>query len=339
MRAIVKTRPVAGFDVRDDWAEGVVGPRDIRVDVRAASVCGTDRELARYSPAAEAFGLRLPVVLGHECAGEVIEVGAEVTQFSVGDGVALESHIACGECAECLGGIPHLCSRLVLLGLHTDGGFAERTVVPESSVYRLPAGVSFESGALLEPAGVAMHAVQRSTVDLAGARVVIAGGGPIGLVIAQLARAGGAVSVTVIEPNPYRAALARDEGARVVAPGETAGIGVMDIAFEVSGHPSSLPALLQLLRPEGCVVVVGLASTPMSLDTTAILIKRGLTLRGSYGRRLWSTWDLLSEAIATGQVDLSRLVTHRLPLERFGEALELLSADAGKVILDPRLSA
>jgi threonine 3-dehydrogenase len=335
VRAIVKTRPAEGYDYRTDVEEADVGPHDIRIEVRAASVCGTDRELVRFSPAAEAFGLRFPVVLGHECAGVVIEKGSEVRQFSLGDSVALESHIACGECVECRRGLAHLCSNLLLLGLHVDGGFAERTVVPAASAFRLPDGVSMEAGALLEPAGVAMHAVQRSTVPIEGAHVLIAGGGPIGLVIAQIVRAGGAASITVIEPNPYRASLARQDGATVIAPGIDLDLGPVDLAFEVSGHPSSLPALIDALRPEGCAVVVGISGTPIALDTSAVLIKKGLTLRGSYGRRLWSTWDALAGAIADGRVDLSRIVTHRVPLERFGEALDLLSADAGKVILTP----
>lgn len=345
MLGVVKSGPVTGVEFRDDLAEPMEVPAgQIKVKVAAASVCGTDREIYKYSPAAQAFNLRLPVIMGHEGSGTVVEVGAGVTAVKAGDKVAFDSHIPCNACYQCRTGSAHLCENMMLLGLHTDGLFAEYCVVSERVAFKLPEDFDLESAALLEPAGVAMHAIQAYGEPLLGKRVLITGGGPVGLFIAELARIAGAASVVVAEPNPYRRRFAESLGAIALEPSADfpARLQEMsvdrlgfDVGFEASGHPSSFSAITESLRVGGTFVSVGFGPRPDAFDPSEHLNRRDLTFNGSFGRLLWSTWDILSVLIAEGKLDLSKFITHRLPLSEFERAIELLSEDSCKVLIIP----
>ncbi|MHA7299233.1 zinc-dependent alcohol dehydrogenase [Pseudarthrobacter sp. MDT1-22] len=346
MRAVVKAKPERGANFVSAYPERRISVDEVRIQIAAASVCGTDRELYEYSPMAQAFNLDIPVVLGHECAGTIIEVGSAVDSLTIGDTVALESHVACWDCYPCRNGNAHNCLNMKLLGLHLDGGFAERLVVPATACFKLPQDFPLEQAALLEPAGVAMHAIQRSKVDLAGADVVISGGGPVGLFIAAIARALGAGNVVVVEPNAYRRGLIAELGATPLAPtddviGACRGLSGakfgFDVAFEASGAPAALPPLLEALRKEATIVAVGIPGRSIEVDVAAYLIKKGLTFTGSFGRALWGTWEKIAELVASGKLDLSKFITHRLPLSALDEAIELLSEESCKVLLIPDL--
>lgn len=346
MRAVVKAKPERGANFVSAYPERRISVDEVRIQIAAASVCGTDRELYEYSPMAQAFNLDIPVVLGHECAGTIIEVGSAVDSLTIGDTVALESHVACWDCYPCRNGNAHNCLNMKLLGLHLDGGFAERLVVPATACFKLPQDFPLEQAALLEPAGVAMHAIQRSKVDLAGADVVISGGGPVGLFIAAIARALGAANVMVVEPNAYRRGLIAELGATPLAPtddviGACRGLSGakfgFDVAFEASGAPAALPPLLEALRKEATIVAVGIPGRSIEVDVAAYLIKKGLTFTGSFGRALWGTWEKIAELVASGKLDLSKFITHRLPLSALDEAIELLSEESCKVLLIPDL--
>ena len=348
MRAVVKSAAERGLVIRDDWPEPTPGPGEVLVEVAAASLCGTDRELYEWTPSAQAFGLRLPVVLGHEGSGTVSAIGDGVRSVAVGDRVALESHLICGRCYPCRTGSAHTCERTGIIGMHIDGLFAERVVVPEGVCVRLPATIPLEIGALLESAGVAMHAVQRSGLAVAGQCALVNGAGPVGLVTAQIALAMGAAHVVVVEPNEFRRKQAEAIGATVVHPSEdvvalcrelSGPRGGFDVAFEVSGVRGVLPRLLDALRREAVLVTVGHPSEPAAIDIAAHINKKGITLRGIFGRRLWDTWEQLLLLVGSGRLDLSSLVTHRLPLESAHEAIDLLTGDAGKVLLIPAMRA
>lgn len=346
MRAVVKARPEKGAEFVVAYDERRISAGEVRIHIAAASVCGTDRELYEYSPMAKAFNLNIPVILGHECAGTVIEVGPGVDSLTVGDRVALESHIACWDCYPCSTGNAHNCLNMKLLGLHVDGGFAERLVIPATACFKLHRDFPLEQAALLEPAGVAMHAIQRSRIELSGSDVVISGGGPVGLFIAAIARAMGAGNVVVVEPNAYRRGLIEELGAIPLAPLEDI-IGTcrrlsgskfgFDVAFEASGAPAALPPLLEAVRKEATIVAVGIPGRPIEVDVAAYLIKKGLTFTGSFGRALWGTWEKIAELVASGKLDLSKFITHRLPLSSLDEAIELLSQESCKVLLLPGL--
>ncbi len=346
MRAIVKTGREPGCRFVDDRPDRELLPGQVRVEVASASVCGTDAAIVESSPVADELGVRHPVTLGHEVAGTVVETGPWADELRVGTRVAVETHLHCGRCFHCRNGEGHNCSRMSLFGVHVDGAFAERFVVPAASCFVLPESLSLDEGALLEPAGAAMHAVLRSGVSLGGSSVLLSGAGPIGLVLVQIAVALGARGVTVVEPNPRRRELAEQRGAVPVDVGRdpldvadptTRRRGGYDVSFECSGVGAALGSLIAGTRHEGTVVAVGLVKDDFPLPVTRTLITRGLTLRGSFGRSLWATWDQLSELITSGRVDLSSLVTHRLPLSGLPEALQLMHGDAGKVVLVPSL--
>jgi len=344
MRAIKKDEHAPGTAYVTDAPEpGSPGPGEITVKVAAASVCGSDVGIARYTPAARAFNLRLPVTMGHEGAGTVVAVGDGVTGFDVGDHVAFESHIACFDCYQCGIGNAHICENMQLLGLHVDGVFAESCTLSARAAYKLPTGIPLEHAALLEPSGVALHAIQATGESLLGRRVLITGAGPVGLFIAELAKIAGAARVVVVEPNPWRRGFAQTRGAIAVPPAEPgflrtlSGRSGFDVAFEASGHPSGFPAAVGALRNGGVYVSVGFGNEPLSVDAGEYVNRRGIRLVGSFGRRLWSTWNILVSLVEEGRLDLGAFITHRLALSEFDLALELLSGEACKVLLLPAI--
>jgi len=346
MRAVKKTIAGPGVEYVTDAPEPRPGDGEVLVEVAAASLCGTDREVHEWSPSAQAFRIDLPVTLGHEGAGTVLEVGADVRGLKVGDRVALESHLVCGRCFPCRTGDAHTCERTRILGLHIDGVFAERVAVPADICVRLPEGVSLETGALLEAAGVGVHAVQRSGYEVAGRGVLVSGGGPVGLATAALASTMGAAYTIVVEPNPFRRAQAEKLGVEALEPGEAAaercrelarGRGGADVAFECSGAPSALASLFDAVRANGTVVTVGHPGRPVPVDIAAHINKKGITLRGIFGRRLWDTWEQTLLLVDSGRLELDWLVTHRMRLSETADAIDLLAGEAAKILLKPGL--
>lgn len=346
MRAVLKTSAERGATYEPDATEPWAGEHEVVVEIAAASLCGTDRECYAWSPAAQAFNLSIPTVLGHEGAGTVVDVGAGVTALQAGDRVALESHVICGRCFPCRTGSAHACEQTRILGMHIDGVFAERVAVPQDICVPLPDAVSLETGALLESAGVAVHAIQRAGYEVAGRGVVVSGGGPVGLVAAHLSRLMGAAYVVVVEPNPFRRALAEGLGLTAMEPDETLldtvrGLsgrrGGADVAFECSGAAVALPPLFDAVRTDGTIVTVGHPSRPVPIDIAAHINKKGITLRGIFGRRLWETWEQTLLLVGSGRLELDWLISHRLPLSQIDDAIELLNGDACKVLLVPGL--
>jgi threonine 3-dehydrogenase len=342
VRALVKDTPGPGAAVTAR-PEPEAGPAGVLLQVEGASVCGTDREVHEWSTSARAFGLSTPRVLGHEGVGTVLEVGRDVTAVRPGDRVALESHVACGTCFSCRTGNGHHCAATAILGMHLDGVFAERVAVPERICVPLPDAIPTEIGALLEPAGVAWHAVARSGMSGAGGTALVTGAGPVGLVIAQLSVLLGATTVVVVEPNPFRRGRAAALGAVALSPEddvvaacrELTGRGGVDVAFEASAAPAAFPTLFEAVRREGTVVTVGHPAVPVEVDIAAWINKKGVTVRGVFGRRLWGTWEAMVPLVASGRLDLAHLITHRLGLEQFDEAMDLLAGEASKVVLVP----
>jgi threonine 3-dehydrogenase len=350
VRAVVKVDDNVGCTFVTDCAEPDLKPGQVRIAVEAVSVCGTDAEIYHSTPAAKELGLTYPVTMGHEVAGTVVEAGPRTASPTVGTRVAVETHLGCGECFWCHNGSEHNCQFLKLLGVDVDGAFADRVVVPARSCFTLPDGISIEAAALLESAGSGMHAVLRSGAPLAGASVLITGGGPVGLVLAQIAAAHGARHVVVVEPNPDRRARVEHQGKGAMAIGldqEPLDVGDRtsrnrdgyDVAFECSGNLKALSTLIGAVRTEGTVTAVGLVNGDLPLPVTRTLITRGLTLRGSFGRSLWETWDQLTALAVAGDVELEQLISHRLPLDGLPTALDLMGGDAGKVLLLPHLES
>ncbi len=346
MRAVLKTQAAPGLEYSESVPDPTPGEREVVVQVEAASICGSDIDLYEWTAMAQAMEPRLPLVVGHEIGGVVVAAGRDVEHVAVGDRVALETHIFCGACAACRRGDAHNCERLRVLGFTWDGGFADFTCVPESVCVRLPESIPFETAAILEPFGVAVHALQRAGLEqLAGAAVLVNGCGPIGLFIVELASLLGAAMVVGVEPNAYRRGLAERLGATLIDPaeGDVAGQcealglpgGGFDLAFEVSGVSGMVGLLLEVVRREGVVVTVGHPGEPTAIDVARFINKKGVQLRGIFGRRVWDTWDLVLKLVGSGRIDPSWLITHRLEFPEVDRAMELLRSEAGKIVLRP----
>jgi len=347
MRAVVKAAPGRGCQFVLDREEVELRPGQVRIEVAAASVCGSDAAFFESGDAGGDLGMTFPRTMGHEVGGVVVEAGPHTDGVTVGMPVAVETHLHCGECFHCLAGNGHNCARMELLGVTVDGAFAERLVVPARSCFILPDGIDPKVAALLESAGSAMHGFLRSGVNLAGASVLVSGAGPVGLVAAQIADALGARRVVVVEPNAYRRGMAERFGAiavgtevdpREVADTMTRARGGFDLALECSGAKPALANALDAVRREATLVAVGLVKGDVPLDVTKTLISRGITLRGSWGRSIWDTWHRLAALVVAGKVDLEGLITHRLPLSGLPHALNLMRGEAGKVLLYPSLA-
>jgi threonine 3-dehydrogenase len=343
MRAIVKRVAAPGVEYVADADKREVGPGDVIVKVAATSICGADRHLFQWDQMGQGLRPTLPLIMGHETAGVIAGVGSSVSGWAAGDRVALESHLVCGECYMCRTGGAHLCERMRILGITWDGAFAEFVTVPSSACFRLPETVPFDAGALFEPAGVAMHAIQRAE-SVSGRTVLVSGCGPIGLYLIQLALFGGATAVVAMEVNPYRRNLAKELGAVAVDPSEVdvatvcrkiaARQGGVDVAFEASGSAEALTLLFQSVRRDGLVITVGHPGL-VPIDVTAHINMKYVTLKGVFGRRIWDTWEALLSVVESGQLDLCRIVTHRLSLAEFNSSIQLMGGEAGKILLYP----
>lgn len=342
MQAIVKAEPRAGFAMRD-LPVPEVGPHDVLVNVKAASICGTDLHIHRWDPWAQGR-LHLPLVVGHEACGEIARVGSDVTEVREGDFVSLESHVVCGTCDMCLTGRGHLCRNTSILGVDRDGVFAEYVAVPAINAWPDPPGMAPEIASLQENFGNAVHTA--FTVDLRAKKVLVTGCGPVGLMAIAVAKAIGARSVYATDISSYRLELARTMGADDVfndRDGETfhavmeatEGEGV-DALLEMSGAPSAIRQGFRLLKPGGEAALLGLPGHAMEFDFDNLLIFKGITVHGVIGRRLWETWFQSRGLLRSGAVDLGPIVTHQLPLSEFEKAFELMeSGECGKVVLLP----
>jgi len=344
MLAIVKTKPASGVELVEQYPEPEIDNDQVLVEVGATSICGTDAHLYAWDASAQAFEPQLPFVMGHECAGTVIRTGANVRGLRVGDRVAAESHIFCGACYMCRTGNAHNCYNLKLLGVTRQGAFANYVALPASVCFPLPQTLPLDLGALFEPSGNAVHAVQRAG-NLDGCSVLITGAGPIGLVLIQLALAMGATSVVALEPNPFRRNLAAKYGARALDPAEAdlAAIvradysrhGGFDVGFEASGAPGTHEVVLRAVRREATVVCIGLPNGAISLDVAEFIAKKMIVFKGVFGRRIWETWEILLALVEAKRLDLAGMITHHLSIRDFERGIALLKGDSAKVIISP----
>jgi (R,R)-butanediol dehydrogenase / meso-butanediol dehydrogenase / diacetyl reductase len=306
------------------------GPREVVVAPRWCGICGTDLHEYAGGPIVTAVephpltGARLPQIMGHEFAGDVLDVGAEVRHVAPGDRVSVMPLIYCGRCFYCVRGLNHLCERMACTGLSAAwGGFAERAVLRDYQVARLPDSVSYEAGALIEPAAVAVYGVARGGVS-PGDRVLVAGGGPIGALAGLAAQAAGAAEVLLSEPNAGRAAAAQALGfARVFDPrggdvveqirDHTGGLGV-DVAIECAGSADALNACIAAARRAGRVVQTGLHTRPASVEPELWALN-DLTISGTWCYPVHD-WPRLLGLVAAGRLPLERVVTDRIGQEQ-----------------------
>jgi threonine 3-dehydrogenase len=341
MKAIVKTTRGAGAELRDIPAP-TVPHNGVLVKIKSVSICGTDFHVYSWDAWAEGR-VKPPVTMGHEWAGEVVAVGPEVTSLAIGDYVSGESHKICGHCLQCRTGQGHVCQNTRIFGVDTDGCFAEYFAVPEASVLKNDRRVPPEIACMQDPLGNAVHAALVD--DIIGKSVVVLGCGPIGLFAIAVCKAVGAGPLFGSDTTEYRLHLARqlgadatvripDENIEELVAAETNGQGV-DVVLEMSGAPSAIQQAMRLARPGGRVSLMGIPSKPVTLNIAEDVIFKGLTVHGVVGRRLYNTWYTMKSLLATGKLDVAPILTHRLPLERFDEGMELMrSGQCGKVVLE-----
>lgn len=321
MRAAIIDEPgtVRVGDVPDPKPE----PRHVVIKVGACGICGTDLHIAdgHFPPTP------YPIVPGHEFAGEVVELGAEVAGWSVGDRVAVDPSLLCGYCGPCRDGRGNLCENWGATGDTVNGAFAEYVSVPAANCYRMPDHLSWQQGALVEPLSCAVHGVRRIGVE-AGERFLVVGAGTMGLLMQQLLISAGA-SVTVVDRDLSRLGRARDLGARAVA-GDVSELDGerFDAAVDATGAVPAIEAAFDSLRRGGRLLVFGVAPaearvalSPFRIYNDEITVVGSMAVLHSYGRAL--------ELVASGAVDTMSLLTHSLPLADFGAALELMRSGAG----------
>jgi len=343
MRAIRKVDAKPGL-VLDDVPIPVPGGREVLVQVEAASICGTDLHIFNWDGWAEGRVVP-PLTLGHEFAGTVVAVGADVRSATVGDYVSAESHVTCGTCFNCRTGRAHMCERTRILGVDLDGAFAEYVVVPESVLWQNDrAKLPPEIATLQEPFGNAVFAA--STQDLPGHTVAVLGCGPVGLFTIAIARASGAGRVLAADHLPYRLDLAQSLGAAVVDVDAVAdaaewfrdrneGEG-LDVVFEMSGAAPAVRNAFSIVRNGGSVVLFGIPSGPIELDIAESLIFKNVRVTAVNGREVFATWYRTRWLLEHGVVDLRPLITHRYGLGDFDRAFaQLASGEACKIVLDP----
>ncbi len=345
MKAILKREPKPGLEIAD-IEKPKVGPRNVLVKIKATAYCGSDLHLYKWDGQAVKWNCPLPKILGHEFCGDVIEVGENVRTIKVGDLVAGETHIPCEHCYMCKTGRMHICENMKIFGVHTmEGSFAEYTVIPETIAYKLPEGTSYEEGALYEPCGVAMHAVQRAHPE-PGDIAVVLGCGPIGIYVQQIMNALGA-KVVATEIKDYRIAYAKKIGAarEVIDASEGDVVSKIksiigergaDIVFEAAGVGDTIKQSLEIVSLCGKVVLFGASPDNPTLDTTSFIVYKEIDVRGMTGRYMFSTWDRVQRLVSDKKIDLTSVISHKLPLEKAEEGFQLImKGEASKVVLLP----
>lgn len=343
MRALVKTDPGPGASLKEiDPPQLKKG--EVMIEVRSGAICGTDFHLYHWDSTAANFPARFPLILGHEYSGDVVEIGPNVEGFTVGDRVAIETHVPCGTCYQCGLGEGHNCQNMELVGITYPGAFATYAKAPAKVAFKLPPMVSYEEGSLFEPAGVAMRGIDEAKIS-PGDLVVILGCGPIGLVAIQIAHAVGASQVIAVDLNDFRLQMARQFGALGLNPQrdnivrnvkEIAGRkGGADVILEISGAPAVYEYLFDLLRLEGRLVTIGHVAEPISINVSKQINIKGAFIKGVFGRKIWETWEHLASLVVAKRIDLSGVITHQFRIEEYEEAFEQTRGGAGKVLLKP----
>ncbi len=340
-RAVVLHGP---GDVRvEDRAVPEPAAREVLVEIAAVGVCGSDIHYYEHGRIGS-FVVRDPMVLGHESAGRVVALGPGATKHAVGERVALEPGVPCGNCRECRSGRYNLCRDVRFFATPPiDGAFANYVAIHEDFAFVLPDSVSDEAGALMEPLSVGVWACQKANVS-AGDRVLVTGAGPIGLLAAQCARAFGATEITVTDVNHHRLDLAQRTGAtRTINVGEVPledGDVEVDALIECSGHPASLKAGIAALRPAGTAVLVGMGPEEEGIVPLSLIQNHELWLTGTF--RYANTYPTAIALAASGRVDLEAIITGHFGLDQAEAALRAGREDPTAVkvmVLPPRRTA
>lgn len=339
MKALVKRNRTQGL-----WLEDVPIPKisenEVLIKTKKASICGTDLHIYKWDAWAQKT-IPVPLVVGHEFVGEITQIGSNVTDLKVGDRVCGEGHITCGHCPGCRVEKKHLCTNTLGVGVQRHGCFAEYFNLPAENVFVLPPTIPDDIAAIFDPFGNAVHTAL--SFDLVGEDVLITGAGPIGMMAAAVARKAGARNVVITDINDFRLGLAGKLGATCIVNIKKTplkdvlnALGIeygFSIGLEMSGHPEALTNLLEMCRHGSKIALLGILPSDCAIDWDLVIFKM-LTIKGIYGREIFSTWYKMTHLIQSG-LDLSPIITHHYPLAKFERAFEIaFSGQCGKIILE-----
>jgi len=339
MKALVKKKSEPGIWM-DEVDQPTPGHNDVLIKIRKTAICGTDIHIYNWNEWARNT-IPVPMHVGHEFVGEIVETGSEVDGFGPGDRVSGEGHITCGYCRNCRAGRRHLCRNTIGVGVDRPGCFAEFLIIPAQNVFKLPDSISDDVASILDPLGNATHTAL--SFDLVGEDVLITGAGPIGIMATAIARHVGARHVVITDVNDYRLELARKMGASVahnVANGSLDevmdSLGMtegFDVGLEMSGNPMALRDLLRTMHHGGKVALLGLPPEETAVDWKQIIFK-GLEIKGIYGREMFETWYKMTSMLQSG-LDIRPVITHHFPIGEYQKGFDIMrSGQSGKVILD-----
>jgi threonine 3-dehydrogenase len=339
MKALVKRNSTKGLWL-EDVPEPEIGINDVLIKIDRTAICGTDMHIYNWDSWAQAT-IPVPMVVGHEFVGEIVDVGANVNDFRPGQIVSGEGHVVCGRCRNCMAGRRHLCAQTSGVGVDRPGAFAEYLALPMSNVWEHRPGIDLDVAALFDPLGNAVHTALQ--YDLLAEDVLITGAGPIGAMAAAVCKYAGAKNVVITDINPERLALAKQLGATRTVDVRTEKLADVqrelgmsegfDVGLEMSGNPSGFRDLLANMCHGGKVAMLGIPGEEMAIDWSQVIFNM-LTLKGIYGREMYETWYKMSSMIESG-LDISPVITHRLGYEDFQQGFDAMNAgQASKVILN-----
>jgi threonine 3-dehydrogenase len=338
MKALVKTAAEPGLRI-EDVPLPELGRDDVLIRVLRAGVCGTDLHIYDWDGWAQA-NVTVPLVIGHEFAGQVVEVGSDVRDVRPGDLVSGEGHLVCGRCRNCMAGRRVQCARTKGIGVNYPGAFAEYIALPATNVWVHPADIDLDVAAIFDPFGNAVHTTL--TFPILGEDVIITGAGPIGLMAAIVARHAGARHVVITDVSPYRLELARKIGVTLAADARQASLPQImaelgmregfDVGLEMSGKPAALRGMLAGMTHGGKIALLGLPTEEFGVDWGHLVLNM-ITIKGIYGRQMFETWYEMAVLIQSG-VDISPVITHRFDAMDFDAAFATVRGGrCGKVIL------
>jgi threonine 3-dehydrogenase len=339
MRALVKKEAKRGL-----WMQEVpvpsIGPRDVLVDVTHSAICGTDLHIYKWDKWAEKT-IPVPMTIGHEFCGVIVEVGSDVAKSRIGQRVSAEGHVTCGVCRNCRAGRRHLCKYALGIGVNRDGSFAEYVSVPEENLVPIPDSIPSEIASIFDPLGNAVHTAL--SFDLVGEDVLITGAGPIGIMAAAIVRYCGARHVVITDVNPNRLALAAKAAnittvnvATTKLSDVMAQLGMkegFDVGLEMSGNGAAFNEMVATMNNGGKISLLGIFPDKVALDWDCVIFK-GLIIKGIYGREVFETWYKMGSMLQSG-LSVDHVITHKLPIEDFEKGFLMMEeGSCAKVVLE-----
>jgi len=339
MKALSKLKAAPGLTLCE-VDPPAIGHNDVLIRIRKTAICGTDIHIWKWDDWAQKT-IPVPMHVGHEYVGTIVELGSEVQGFKIGDRVSGEGHITCGHCRNCRAGRRHLCRNTIGVGVNRPGAFAEYLALPAFNTFPIPEGISDDLAAIFDPFGNAVHTAL--SFNMVGEDVLITGAGPIGIMAVAVARHVGARHVVITDVNDFRLELARKMGAtravnvtREDTKNVMAELGMtegFDVGLEMSGNPQAFQMMLRTMQHGGKVALLGIPPPDTAIDWNQVIFK-GLEIKGIYGREMFETWYKMVALIQSG-LDITPIITHHFPVDDFEKGFAtMLSGQSGKVILE-----